>query len=195
MEKLITKYMKNMHLSAPHIAVIENEIQSTLHNYLYQLNHQTPPYKDIFHTSLGPQHDLIMIPTPSAISKPKSTGIIIKEERPDYTDFLFQDSQDPWEEFLPLSQHLQQFPQPTMHDPGSSSQPPPQPHKPTTADKATQTPGPMPGPKRDSPYSRYHGPTWKNPKLSKTFSRKSNPDNPYETESSSEDEYMNLHSP
>ena len=43
----------------------------------------------ISHTSLGPQHDIIMIPTPSAISKPKSTGIIIKEEKPDFTDFLY----------------------------------------------------------------------------------------------------------
>ncbi|KAH9763339.1 hypothetical protein KPL70_001133 [Citrus sinensis] len=98
--------------TAPHPAVLDNEIQSTLHNYLCQLNHQTPPHKDIFHTSLGPQHDLIMIPTPSTISKPKSTGIIIKEERPDYTDFLYQNSQDPWEEFLPLSQHLQQLTRP-----------------------------------------------------------------------------------
>ncbi|KAH9724588.1 hypothetical protein KPL70_007541 [Citrus sinensis] len=103
--------------TAPHPAIIDNEIQSNLHNYLCQLNHQTPPHKDIFHTSLGPQHDLIMIPTPSAISKPKSTGIIIKKEKPDYTDFLYQDSQDPWEEFLPLTQHLQQFPQPTMYEP------------------------------------------------------------------------------
>ncbi|KAH9780622.1 hypothetical protein KPL71_008144 [Citrus sinensis] len=86
--------------TVPHLAVIENEIQDVLHNYLCQLNHQPPPLKDIFHTSLGPQHDLLMIPTPSVISKPKSTGIIIKEEKPDYTDFLFQDSQDPWEAFL-----------------------------------------------------------------------------------------------
>ncbi|KAH9769375.1 hypothetical protein KPL71_011975 [Citrus sinensis] len=92
--------------TAPYLAIIENEIQDVLHNYLCQLNHQPPPLKDIFHTSLGPQHDLLMIPTPSAISKPKSTGIIIKEEKPDYTDLLFQDSQDPWEDFLPLSQHL-----------------------------------------------------------------------------------------
>ncbi|KAH9716896.1 hypothetical protein KPL71_021629 [Citrus sinensis] len=106
--------------TAPHPAVIDNEIQDVLHNYLCQLNHQPPPLKDIFHTSLGPQHDLLMIPTPSAISKPKSTGIIIKEERPDYIDFLYQDSQDPWEDFLPLSQHLQQFPQPSMNEPGSS---------------------------------------------------------------------------
>ncbi|KAH9780736.1 hypothetical protein KPL71_008195 [Citrus sinensis] len=96
--------------TAPHIAVIENDIQDVLHNYLCQLNHQTPPLKDISHTSLGPQHDLLMIPTPSAISKPKSTGIIIKEEKLDYTDFLFQDSQDPWDAFLPLSQHLTSFP-------------------------------------------------------------------------------------
>ncbi|KAH9751001.1 hypothetical protein KPL71_014108 [Citrus sinensis] len=121
--------------AAPHPAIIDNEIQSTLHNYLCQLNHQTPPHKDIFHTSLRPQHDLIMIPTPSAISKPNSTAIIIKEEKPDYTDFLYQDSQDPWEEFLPLSQHLQQFPQPTMFEPGSSSQP-------FKADKATKMPSP-----------------------------------------------------
>ncbi|KAH9780668.1 hypothetical protein KPL71_008167 [Citrus sinensis] len=125
---------------------------------------------------LGPQHDLIMIPTPSAISKPKSTGIIIKEEKPDYTDFLYQDSQDPWEEFLPLSQHLQQFPQPTMNDPGSSSQP--SSSQPSKADKATQTPNFMPqssplkpGYRQDCPYPPCHGPHYKHPKLSKTFSQ------------------------
>ncbi|KAH9780724.1 hypothetical protein KPL71_008190 [Citrus sinensis] len=182
--------------TAPHLAVIENEIQDVLHNYLCQLNHQPLPLKDIFHTSLGPQHDLLMIPTPSAISKPKSTGIIIKEEKPDYTDFLFQDSQDPWEDFLPLSQHLQQFPQPAMNEPGSSSQPPKADTatKPSKVDKATQT-SPRPGYQRDCPYPPCRGPHCKHPKLSKTFFPKSNCDNPYETESSSEDEYMNLRSP
>ncbi|KAH9724586.1 hypothetical protein KPL70_007540 [Citrus sinensis] len=150
---------------------------------------------DIFHTSLGPQHDLIMIPTPSAISKPKSTGIIIKEEKPDYTDFLYQDSQDLWEEFLPLSQHLQQFPQPTMYEPGSSSQP-------SKVDKATKMPSPKsqsspskPGCQKDSPYPPSRGPHYKHPKLSKTFFPPTPCDNPYETESSSEDDYMNLRSP
>ncbi|KAH9668984.1 hypothetical protein KPL70_021606 [Citrus sinensis] len=38
--------------TAPHIAVIENDIQDVLHNYLCQLNHQPPPLKDISHTSL-----------------------------------------------------------------------------------------------------------------------------------------------
>ncbi|KAH9697760.1 hypothetical protein KPL71_023744 [Citrus sinensis] len=186
--------------TAPHIAVIENDIQDVLHNYLCQLNHQPPPLKDISHTSLGPQHDILMIPTPSAISKPKSTGIIIKEERPNYTDFLYQDSQDPWEDFLPLSQHLHEFPQPTMDEPGpselgSSSQP-------SKADKATQMPSPKsqpspskPGYRRDCPYPPCRGPNCKHPKLSKTFFPKSNPDSPYETESSSEDDYMNLRSP
>ncbi|KAH9671252.1 hypothetical protein KPL70_017291 [Citrus sinensis] len=182
--------------TAPHPAVIDNEIQSNLHNYLCQLNHQTPPHKDIFHTSLDPQHDLIMIPTPSAISKPKSTGIIIKEEKPDYTDFLYQDSQNPWEEFLPLSQHLQQFSQPTMYEPGSSSQP-------SKVDKATQMPSPKSqsptskaGCRKDCPYPPCRSPHCKYPKLSKTFfpptSRDTDPD---ETDSSSEDDYMNLRSP
>ncbi|KAH9751684.1 hypothetical protein KPL71_014389 [Citrus sinensis] len=190
--------------TAPHIAVIENDIQDVLHNYLCQLNHQPPPLKDISHTSLGPQHDLLMIPTPSAISKPKSTGIIIKEEKPDYTDFLFQDSQDPWDAFLPLSQHLHQFPQPTMDEPGPSEPGPStqsskRPTQPSKVDKATQT-SPKYTPKctpRDynCPYPPCRGPHCKHPKLSKTFFPKSNPDNPYETESSSEDEYMNLRSP
>ncbi|KAH9787338.1 hypothetical protein KPL71_010556 [Citrus sinensis] len=190
--------------TAPHIAVIENDIQDVLHNYLCQLNHQPPPLKDISHTSLGPQHDLLMIPTPSAISKPKSTGIIIKEEKPDYTDFLFQDSQDPWDAFLPLSQHLHQFPQPTMDEPGPSEPGPStqsskRPAQPSKVDKATQT-SPKYTPKctlRDynCPYPPCRGLHCKHPKLSKTFFPKSNPDNPYETESSSEDEYMNLRSP
>ncbi|KAH9752094.1 hypothetical protein KPL71_014558 [Citrus sinensis] len=193
--------------TAPHIAVIENDIQDVLHNYLCQLNHQPPPLKDISHTSLGPQHDLLMIPTPSAISKPKSTGIIIKEEKPDYTDFLFQDSQDPWDAFLPLSQHLHQFPQPTMDEPGPSEPGPStqsskRPAQPSKVDKATQT-SPKYTPKctpRDynCPYPPCRGPSCKHPKLSKTFFQKhphSGDTDPDETESSSEDEYMNLRSP
>ncbi|KAH9734653.1 hypothetical protein KPL71_017444 [Citrus sinensis] len=188
-------------------AVIENDIQDVLHNYLCQLNHQPPPLKDISHTSLGPQHDLLMIPTPSAISKPKSTGIIIKEERPDYTDFLYQDSQDPWEDFLPLSQHLHEFPQPTMDEPGPSepgpsTQPSKRPAQPSKVDKATQT-SPKYTPKctpRDynCPYLPCRGPSCKHPKLSKTFFQKhphSGDTDPDETESSSEDDYMNIRSP
>ncbi|KAH9752126.1 hypothetical protein KPL71_014577 [Citrus sinensis] len=167
----------------------------------------TSRHQSLLDSRSGPQHDLLMIPTPSAISKPKSTGIIIKEERPDYTDFLYQDSQDPWEDFLPLSQHLHQFPQPTMDEPGPSepgpsTQPSKRPAQPSKVDKATQT-SPTYTPKctpRDynCPYPPCRGPSCKHPKLSKTFFQKhphSGDTDPDETESSSEDEYMNLRSP
>ncbi|KAH9792680.1 hypothetical protein KPL71_004228 [Citrus sinensis] len=239
--------------TAPHIAVIENDIQDVLHNYLCQLNHQPPPLKDISHTSLGPQHDLLMIPTPSAISKPKSTGpstqsskrpaqpskvdkatqtspqytpkctprdyncpyppcrgphcpqhdiimiptpssiskpkptgIIIKEEKLDFIDFLFQDAQDPWTNFLPLSQHLQQLQDPSLLEEPSISrastntcppnvQPPNQmvtfpPH----CLKAQRCPWPPCGPTCTHPKK----------KLAKD-----------DTNSSSDEDYMNLSSP
>ena len=41
------------------------------------------------------------VKTPSSSNLP-STGILTKEERPDYTNILFQDSQDPWEEFTSI---------------------------------------------------------------------------------------------
>ena len=43
-----------------------------------------------------------MLPPLGISSTPPTSGIIIKEERPDYTNILFQDSQDPWEEFMSL---------------------------------------------------------------------------------------------
>ncbi|KAH9792706.1 hypothetical protein KPL71_004238 [Citrus sinensis] len=182
---------------------------TTVHISLYysQAILPTSRHQSLLDSRSGPQHDLLMIPTPSAISKPKSTGIIIKEERPDYTDLLYQDSQDPWEDFLPLSQHLHQFPQPTMDEPGPSepgpsTQPSKRPAQPSKVDKATQT-SPKYTPKctpRDynCPYPPCRGPSCKHPKLSKTFFQKhphSGDTDPDETESSSEDEYMNLRSP
>ena len=86
----------------PSILEQDDRVHKELYNFLCELNHQPAPHRDISHTSLGPQHDIIMIPTPSAISKSKSTGIIIKEKKSDFTDFLYQDAQDPWEEFIPL---------------------------------------------------------------------------------------------
>ena len=72
--------------TTPHPSILEQDdkVQKELYNFLCELNHQPAPQKDISHTSLGPQHDIIMIPTPSAISKPKSMGIIIKEEKIDF---------------------------------------------------------------------------------------------------------------
>ncbi|KAH9734655.1 hypothetical protein KPL71_017445 [Citrus sinensis] len=158
------------------------QLSPWLPHYLQKLS---PRHQTLLDSRPGPQHDLLMIPTPSAISKPKSTGIIIKEEKPDYTDFLFQDSQDPWDAFLPLSQHLHQFPQPTMDEPGPSAPGPStqsskRPAQPSKVDKATQT-SPKYTPKctpRDynCPYPPCRGPSWvlsyllKNPPLYKGFS-------------------------
>ena len=77
------------------------------------------------HTSQGPQHDILMLPPPGVSSTPPTSGIIIKEKRLDYTDNLFQDSQDPWEEFMSLLF----FPEisqktPSTHLASSSSAPP-----------------------------------------------------------------------
>ena len=57
-----------------------------------ELNHIPPDQPQILHTSLRPKHEMFMIPTPSLHSQPPNRGIIIKEEKLDYTDFLFQDS-------------------------------------------------------------------------------------------------------
>lgn len=81
---------------------------------------------------------MFMIPTPSLHSQPPNRGIIIKEEKPDYTNLLFQDSQDPYEDFTlvpspspyefpgsssfpypPFSSQLEHFPQPAPPSPKS----------------------------------------------------------------------------
>ncbi|KAH9680087.1 hypothetical protein KPL71_026412 [Citrus sinensis] len=78
---------------------------------------------------------------------------------------ILADSQDPWEDFLPLSQHLHQFPQPTMDEPGPSE--PGSSSQPSKADKATQMPSPKsqpspskPGYRRDCPYPPCRGPNY-----------------------------------
>ena len=77
--------------TTPHPSILEQDdkVPKELYNFLCELNHQPALHIDISHISLGPRHDIIMIPTPSAISKPKSTGIIIKEEKSDFTNFLY----------------------------------------------------------------------------------------------------------
>ncbi|KAH9698099.1 hypothetical protein KPL71_023882 [Citrus sinensis] len=75
--------------------------------------------------------------------------------------------------------------------------------QPSKADKATQMPSPTsqpspskPGYRRDCPYPPCRGPQCKHPKLSKIFFPTYTCDtDPDETESSSEDDYMNLRSP
>ncbi|KAH9780478.1 hypothetical protein KPL71_008092 [Citrus sinensis] len=92
--------------------------------------------------------------------------------------------------------------EPGPSEPGPSTQSSKRPTQPSKADKATQT-SPKYTPKctpkdYNCPYPPCRGPSCKHPKLSKTFFQMyphSGDTGPDETESSSEDEYMNLHSP
>ena len=96
--------------------------------YLFELNNVQSSPIDIQHTSLGPQHELMAIPTtrsPSS-SNPPPSRILIKEEKPDFTDILFQDSQDPLEEFTSIL-----HPTEASHAPSTSTIPP-------TTDSPTQ---------------------------------------------------------
>ncbi|KAH9668366.1 hypothetical protein KPL70_021386 [Citrus sinensis] len=179
--------------TTPHPSILEQDdkVQKELYNFLCELNHQPAPHKDISHTSLGPRHDIIMIPTPSAISKLKSTGIIIKEEKPDFTDILYQDAQDSWEAFLPLSQHLQNLQQtPPSHasdDPtnkASSSKPPGSNDHPSSDWRKIFCPYPPCRP------DHQHPPETPCPSLKVLFSKDKD-----EIDSSSDEDYMNLSSP
>lgn len=77
-----------------------------LMNHLLSLNHVPLPPQDIISSSIGPRHEMFMVPNPSGSSK----CIIIKEERPNTPpQIYYQDSQDPEDDFLPLSQLLQEF--------------------------------------------------------------------------------------
>ncbi|KAK9192873.1 hypothetical protein WN944_003566 [Citrus x changshan-huyou] len=105
-----------------------------------ELNHIPLDQSDILYTSLRPNHEMFMIPTPSLHSQPHNRGIIIKEEKPDYTNFLFQDSQDPYEDFTPV-------PSPSPYKfPGSSSSPYP---------PFSSQPDHFPQPAPPSPKSQY----------------------------------------
>ena len=126
-----------------------------------------------------------MILTPSTISKPKSTRIIIKEEKSDLTDFLYQDAQDPWEAFLPLSQHLQNLqPTPPRHGPddptkkASSSTPTGSNEHLSPSCRSIFRPWPPCRPDHQHP---------RPPSLKVLFSKDKD-----ETDSSSDEDYMNL---
>ena len=101
-------------------------IISTLKAYLLELKNVQPVPTDIHHTSIGPSHTLEIIPgtqicTPGSRSSPHR--ILVHEQRPDYTNVLFQDAQDPWEDFQSLL--LTQETQYTVTELGSSSTPTP----------------------------------------------------------------------
>ncbi|KAH9734797.1 hypothetical protein KPL71_017510 [Citrus sinensis] len=83
----------------------DTSVSSVLKAYLMELNNVPPPAINIHHTSIGPSHTLEVIPktqgcTPGSSSSPQ--GILVMEQHPDYTNVLFQDAQDPWEDFQSL---------------------------------------------------------------------------------------------
>ncbi|KAH9763354.1 hypothetical protein KPL70_001139 [Citrus sinensis] len=93
----------------PHLFRLDHDptIISTLKAYLLELNNVQPVLTDIHHTSIGPSHTLEILPdtqicTPGSNSNPH--GILVREQRPDYTNVLFQDAQDPWANFQSLLQ-------------------------------------------------------------------------------------------
>ena len=99
-------------------------IISTLRAYLLELNNIQPVPANIHHTSIGPSHTLEVIPrtqicTPGSSSSPH--GILVHEQRPNYTNVLLQDTQDPWEDFQSLLPT--QETESTVTEPGSSSTP------------------------------------------------------------------------
>ena len=126
-----------------------------------------------------------MIPTPSSISKPKPTGIIIKEEKPDFTNFLFQDAQDPWTDFLPLTQHLQQLQDPSQLEEPSLSRASTSTYPPNVKPPNQVVTFPSHCPKAQHCPWPPCGPTCKHPK--KKLAKD-------DTNSSSDEDYMNLSS-
>ncbi|KAH9668393.1 hypothetical protein KPL70_021397 [Citrus sinensis] len=89
----------------PYTFIHDTSVTSVLKAYLMELNNVPPPATNIHHTSIGPSHTLEIIPktqgcTPGSSSSPQ--GILVMEQRPDYTNVLFQDAQDPWEDFQSL---------------------------------------------------------------------------------------------
>ena len=99
-----TQYMAYEWKTYPHPYPLIHDT-SVLRAYLPELNNVQPPATNIHHTSIGPSHSLEIIPktqtcTPGSSSSPH--GIIVMEQRPDYTNVLFQDAQDPYEDFQSL---------------------------------------------------------------------------------------------
>ncbi|KAH9792620.1 hypothetical protein KPL71_004198 [Citrus sinensis] len=110
----------------PHPFPLDHDptIISTLKAYLLELNNIPPAPTDIHHTSIGPSHTLEILPSTQICTLGSSSsphGILVQEQRPDYTNVLFQGAQDPWADFQSLLQT--QDTQYTVTEPGSSSTP------------------------------------------------------------------------
>ena len=89
----------------PYPLIHDTSVTSVLRAYLMELNNVQPPAINIHHTFVRPSHSLEIVPktqayTPGSSSSPH--GILVMEHRPDYANVLFQDAQNPWEDFQSL---------------------------------------------------------------------------------------------
>ena len=82
----------------------DTSVTFVLKSYLMELNNVQPPAANIHHTSVGPSHALEIVPKTQTctLSSSSPQGILVMEQRSDYTNVLFQDAQDPWEDFQSL---------------------------------------------------------------------------------------------
>ena len=86
----------------PYTLIHDTSVTSVLKAYLMELNNVPPPVTNIHHTSIGLSHTLEIIPKAQGCTSGSSSspqGILVMEQCPDYTNVLFQDAQDPWEDF------------------------------------------------------------------------------------------------
>ena len=110
----------------PYTLIHYTTVTSVLKSYLMELNNVQPPTTNIHYTSVGPSHTLEIVPktqtcTPGSSSSPQ--GILVMEQRPDYTNVLFQDVQDPWEDFQSLLHTENSHYTVTDPDPSATSAP------------------------------------------------------------------------
>ena len=87
----------------PYSLIHDTTITSVLKAYLMELNNVQPLATNIHHTSVRPSHTVEIIPKTQACTPGSSPqGILVMEQRPDYTNVLFQYTQDPWKDFQSL---------------------------------------------------------------------------------------------
>ena len=87
----------------PYTLIHDTTVTSVLKSsYLMELNNVQPPATNIHHTPVGPSHTFEIVPNSQTCTLGSSSspqGILVMEQHPNYTNVLFQDAQDPWEDF------------------------------------------------------------------------------------------------
>ncbi|KAH9734952.1 hypothetical protein KPL71_017573 [Citrus sinensis] len=89
----------------PYTLIHDISVTSVLKSYLIEVNNVQPPATNIHHTSVGPSHTLEIVSKTQTCTHGSSSspqGILVMEQCPNYTNVLFEDAQDPWENFQSL---------------------------------------------------------------------------------------------